>query len=229
MPLIQISDYTLAPIGSGEGLNGIHFSLSRGDVCAVESQNPDDTHLFMRALATLIRPSKGTYYYEGIRIDLSDPRASMGCKRKIGYIAPDAALISNLTIRQNLLLVQYYFSNDLTIDLNEKQNHLCRSFGIDTKLDKRPAELNNREIQAAVVIREVFKKPELLLLINPEEYIGHEKFDLMTQLFNDWTAASKPVVFHSYDRRLVRRYAKSKIIISNDTLSTIDMKRLNDI
>ena len=228
MPLIEITDYTLAPIGSGQGLNGINFTLSPGDVYAVESQQPDDAHLFIRALATLARPITGTYYYGGKRVDFSTSKEPIDCKRKIGYIAPDAALISNLTIRQNLLLVQYYFSNDLTIDLDEKQKRLCRSFGIDTKLNHRPARLNAREIQAAVVIREVLKKPELLLLIHPEEFIGHEKFDLMTQFFNDWTAASKPVVFHSNDRRLVRRYAKRKVVISGDALTTIDMKRLRD-
>lgn len=227
MPLIEMANYDLAPIETGQGLKGINFSLSPGDVYAVESKIPDDAHLFIRALATLTRPNKGTYYYDGKPIDFSKPEA-IACKRKIGYIAPDAALISNLTIRQNLLLMRYYFSNDLTIDLSEKQKALCRSFGLDAKLNKRPAQLNAREIQAVIVIREVFKKPELLLLIQPEEFIGHENFDQMTLLFNDWTAASKPVVFHSYDRRLIRRYAKRKVVISGDALTTVDMKRLTD-
>lgn len=228
MPLIEMTDCDLAPIDSGQGIKGINFTLSPGDVYAVESQRPEDAHLFIRALATLMRPKKGTYYYNGQPIDFSKPQDTIDCKRKIGYIAPDAALISNLTIRQNLLLMQYYFSNDLTIDLSDKQKALCRAFGLDTKLNKRPAQLNGREIQAAVVIREVFKKPDLLLLIQPEEFIGHENFDQMTSLFNDWTAASKPLVFHSYDLKLIRRYAKRKVVISENNLTTVDMKRLTD-
>lgn len=227
MSLIELSNYTLAPIGSGQGLSRISFTLSSGDVCAVESRNPDDAHLFIRALATLAHPVQGTYRFKGHPINFNVSGESLSTKRKIGYIAPDAALISNLTIRQNLLLVRYYLTNDLTIDLDEKQKHLCHSFGIDTKLNKRPAELNIREIQATVVLRELLKEPELLLLIHPEKFIGHEKIELIAQLFNGWTDEGKPVVFHSYDQRLVRRYAKKKIIISNATLTTIDTKPLS--
>jgi ABC-type lipoprotein export system ATPase subunit len=224
MPLIEMSDYCVRPMGSGYGLNHIYFSLGQGDLCTVESQNPDDAHLFMRALATLNMPSSGTYRFNGQTIDLHSQRKSLKCKRKIGYIAPDAALISNLTIRQNLLLMQYYFSNDLSIGLDERQQWLCQSFGIDAKMNQRPAGLNAREVQAAMIIREVIKKPQLLLLIHPEDFIGHDKFELITQIFNDWIAEGKPVVFHSYDRRLIRRYAKKKVIISNGTLTTIDIK-----
>jgi putative ABC transport system ATP-binding protein len=228
MCLIELSDYTIPPTGSGQGLKEVCVSLSSGDVWAVECQYQEDAYLFIQALATLIRPAKGTYRFNGQKIDLTVQRESLACKKKIGYIGPDAALISNLTIRQNLLLMRYYFGNDLTIDLDDNAQGLCRAFGIETKMHKRPAELNAREVQAAVVIREIIKNPELLLLINPEEFIGHENFELLTQLFNDWIATGKPVVFHSYDRRLVRRYAKGKFNITHGALTTIDVGRLDD-
>ena len=38
------------------------------------------------------------------RKDLKAYRDMLPCKQKIGYIAPDAALISNLTLRQNILV-----------------------------------------------------------------------------------------------------------------------------
>lgn len=228
MPLIELSNYSLRPMGSGQGLKGINIALSAGDVCAIDSQNEDDAFLLIRALATLVHPLTGTYRFNGLKIDFQNHQASLDCKKKIGYIAPDAALISNLTIRQNLLLMRYYFDNDLTIDLDNRAQQLCQDFGIEAKLHKRPAELNTREVQAAVVIREIMKKPDLLLLISPEEFIGHEHFELLTQLLNNWIAANKPVVFHSYDRRLVRRYAQKKIIIVNGTLTTIEMRRLDE-
>lgn len=224
MSLIELSDYTLTPTGTGQGLSNIYFSLSTGDICAIESQNADDAHQFIRALATLIQPAKGTYHFNGKKINFTKMQETLNCKRKIGYIASDAALISNLTIRQNLLLMQYYFSNDLSIEIDEKTRELCQAFGIDSKLHQRPAELNTREAQAVIVVREYIKKPEVLLLTNPEEFIGHEKLELLTQIFNDWIATGKPVVLNSYDRRLVRLYANRTIIIANGSLTTIDLK-----
>ncbi len=228
MPLIELSDYTIAPTASGQGLNSIYFSLAAGDVCAVEGQSPNDAYLFVRALATLVHPDKGIYRYDGQKVDLKNQQELLSCKRKIGYIAPDAALISNLNIRQNLLLMQYYFKNDLTLDLDDRGRQLCQNIGLENKLHLRPAALNPREVQAAIIVREYIKEPEVLLLINPEEFIGHEKIDLMTQLFNDWTHKAKPVVFSSHDKRLIRRYAKKKVIIANGTLTTVEMKRFED-
>lgn len=225
--IIEMSDYTIAPHGSGYGINGFYFALSSGDVCAIEAQIPDDASVFLRAVATLTRPVKGTYRYDGKRINLSSHKEALGCKPKIGYIAPDTALISNLTIRQNILMQRYYFENDLTIDLDENLQTLCETFGICDKLDMRPADLNTMEVQMAIVIREVSKKPQVLLLDRPEDFIGHAKFDVLVEIFNTWIGKKKPVVFLSYDRRLIRRFANRKVLITNGALTTVDIKQLN--
>lgn len=225
MYLIEMSDYTLNPIGSGHGIKDFYFALAPGDVCAIEAQNPDDGHEFLRALATLTYPSKGTLRWNGRRIKLKSYRALLGYKKKIGYIAPDAALISNLTVRQNILIHRYYAENDLNIDLDDSLAAMCDTFGVCQKLDRRPADLNSMERQMAIVIREIGKKPDVLLLDRPEDFIGHAKFEMLVELFNRWIAQYKPVVFVSYDRRLIRRFATRKVLITNGSLTTVDIKK----
>lgn len=223
MRLVEMSDYTLAPIGSGEGIRDFSFILSTGDVVAIDAEKPDDAHLFIRSLATLIRPTKGIFKYKGRQRDLNGYRDTLSYKRKIGYIAPYAALISNLTVRQNLMIHRYYYENNLAIDMDDHIRSLCRKFGIYDKLDSRPAELNNMETKLAIVTREIAKKPELLLLDQPEDFTGHVNFDTLSQLFQEWIAKHRPVVFLSYDKRLIRRFANRKIVIANGSLTTIDL------
>ena len=224
MHLIEMSDYTLPPVGSGFGINGFYFALSKGDVCAVEAQNQDDAHVFLRALATLASPLKGRYRFKGKALDLRNYRELLPCKSLIGYIAPDAALVSNLTVRQNILMHRYYFENDLTIDLDEKLRALCDILGLTLKLDRRPADLNSIERQMAIIVREIGKGSEMMLLDRPEDFIGHAKFDVLVGLFRDWIGQGKPVVFISYDRRLIRRFANRRILITNGSLTTVDVK-----
>lgn len=226
MHLIEMSNYTLAPSGSGYGISGFYFALAPGDACAVEAQNPDDAHAFLRALATLAYPLKGTFRWNGRRLNLKSYKELLSYKKQVGYIAPDAALISNLTVRQNILIQRYYLENDLNIDLDDKLLVMCDTLGIRQKLDRRPADLNSMERQMAIVIREISKKPEILLLDRPEDFIGHAKFDTLVQLFKDWIDQRKPVVFVSYDRRLIRRFATRKILITNGSLTTVGIKQL---
>lgn len=225
MYVIEMADYTLPPVGSGDGIEGFHFALSEGDVCAVEAPKPDDGHQFLRAVATLAYPCKGTYRFMDNELNLKNYRELLTCKKKIGYIASDAALISNLTVRQNMLIHRYYFENDLSIDLEDQVGHMCDALGVCQKLDRRPADLNSMERQLAIVIREISKNPDVLLLERPEDFVGHARFDMLVRLFNNWIAQRKPVVFVSSDRRLIRRFANRRILIADGHLASINTKR----
>jgi ABC-type molybdate transport system ATPase subunit len=227
-PLIELCDYALAANGSGNGLLPFYLAIFDGDICAIDSNDPDDAHQVLRALATLDKPLMGAYLYEGRTIDLSNYRELLEYKRQIGYIAPDAALISNMTIRQNLLLSRYYFENNLSIDLSNDVRRLCAAFGITDILDKRTGGLNSLEVQAAIMVREIIKKPRILLLNQPETFLGHARFDFLMDFFNQRMAERLPVVFLSYDRRLVRRFANRKILITDGVLTCVDTKRAND-
>lgn len=222
--LIELSDYSLPAVGSGSGIQGFSFALAPGDVCAIDSQQADDAHVFLRALATLIRPLKGRFCFKGHKYDLQRYQEMLPCKKQIGYVARDTALISNLTVRQNLLLQRFYHENSLSIDLAPEVLALCETFGIREKLDRRPSGLNAMETQAAIVIREISKKPAVLLLGQPEDFIGHAKFDLITRLFNQLIAERLPIVFLSFDRRLVRRFANRKVMIADGALTTVAVK-----
>jgi ABC-type molybdate transport system ATPase subunit len=224
MHLIELSDYTLAAVGSGSGIQGFHFALAPGDVCAIESHHPDDAHMFLRALAGMARPLKGRYRFQGRERNLHRYLEMLECKKQIGYVARDTTLISNLTVRQNLLLQRYYHENRLTIELSPDVRTLCETFGIHEKLDRRPSGLNAMETQAAIVIREVSKKPAVMLLGQPEDFIGHAKFDLITELFNRLIAERLPIVFLSFDRRLVRRFANRKVLITDGALTSVAVK-----
>lgn len=226
--LLELSEYTLAPTGAGYGINGFYFTLNPGDVCVIDSQSPDDAHLFLRALATLVRPVKGIYTFMGQSHDLRRYEDMLCCKQKIGYVAPDAALISNLTIRQNLMLQRYYSEDLLNIDLDQHVYDLCDSFGIATKLHLRPSNLHPMEIQAAIIIREITKKPSFLLLGHPEDFVGHAKYELIVEMLNQLVSERVPLVMLSYDRRIVRRYVNRKILITKGSLTTVAVKELQD-
>ena len=65
MALLELNHYVLAPIGNGKGIGEFHFDLNQGDICFVNAGMADDANLFLRALATLVRPERGTYEFKG--------------------------------------------------------------------------------------------------------------------------------------------------------------------
>ena len=221
MKLIELSDYTLSPIGQGNGLNRFYFDLSKGDVCSIQADLPDDAHLLLKGIAMLERPANGVYRFMGKKINFSDHRNLLPYKKKMGYITSDASMISNMSIRENLLLMRYYFENSLSLDIKDNVKNLCVFFDIYDKLDVRPGALRPTELRSAIAIRELTKSPDILLFERPEDFIRRTKFDLFVKLLKEMLLAGLPLVFISYDANFIKEFSNRQILISNGNLITV--------
>lgn len=217
--IVGLSGYVLGTAGRGLDMGPFDFSLSAGDVCAIEAPNPEDGRTLLKALATLLRPLRGSYSFLGRTRDLANHRQVLSCKQKIGYAARDAALISNLTIRQNLLLMRYYFENGLNLALHPEVVDLCREFGIIDKLDLQPSDLDTMENRTALLIRELAKRPAVFLFDQPEDFLGHAGYDALLHIFRQLIDQRTPIVFLSNDQRLAARFANRSIIIGDGALA----------
>ena len=221
MYLVELSNFSLAAEGSGNGLKNIYFALSKGDSCSIQSDSTDDVHVFIKALATLVAPQVGTYRYMGENIDFADYRNLLPIKKKIGYIGQDSAMISNRTIRENLLLMLSYFNNSLSSTLSETVTNLCRVFNLYDKLDVRPGDLQPAELRMAIAVRELTKSFDVLLLERPEDYFGYNRLDLFSDILEDTLEQGHAVVFFSNDQYFNENFASRKILIAGGTLSRI--------
>lgn len=219
MNLIELNDYSLAPSGSSCGLKPCRFAIGPSDVWAIEAGFIDDAHQFLRALATLNRPLSGTYRYRGQMIDFNDHQKLLELKRKIGFIAPDMGMISNRTVKENLLLMRYYDENSFAVTLDAKTIALCRQFDLYDKLDRRPGQLLPIEFRTAIAIREIVKPLELLLLDRPEDVVAHDRIDFFADLLQSVIDAGHPVVLYTNDQALVSRFATATLRIAKGCLT----------
>ena len=159
------------------------------------------------------------FYFKDKKVDFSDYRNLLPCKKKIGYIASDSAMISNITVMENLLYMRYYFENSLSLSLDERADKLCRIFGIHDKLNMCPGRLRSVDLRIAIAIREFTKSSDLLLLERPEDFIGHDNFDLFTEVLRDIVLTKMPIVFISYDKDFIEEFSNKKIFLKGRTLS----------
>jgi polar amino acid transport system ATP-binding protein len=219
MYLIELSSYSLVVEGFGKSLKDIYFALATGDACAIKAAKADDAHIFLKALATLISPQTGTYRYMGEIMDFSDYRHLLPFKKKIGYVGQDSAMLSNKTVRENLLLMRSYFENSLALDIDEKVLKLCEIFNIQDKLDIRPGELRPVDLRIAIAIRELTKSFDVLLLERPEDYFGYNSFGLFKEILKDTLEHGHGVVFFSNNQKFIEAFANREVLIADGTLA----------
>lgn len=219
MHLIELTDSTTLPQARGKGLDRIAFRLTPGEVWSIRSEDPDDAHLFLKVLSTLTRPKSGSYRFMGAALDFSDYRNLLSVKKQIGYVASDSAMISNRTIRENLLLMRHYFENSLSLTLDDDAMELCRILGIEDRLDLRPAALDVLDVRGAIFVRELMKFPKVLLLERPEDLIAHTRYAGFRSILKDLLPTGVSLVFISYDEEFVGSFAARNLLISNGKLS----------
>lgn len=178
------------------------LAVVRGDVVAIVCDSPSDAQHLLRLLATLARPDRGIYRFNGTMVNLTAYRQCLAVKRQIGYVSADAAMISNRTIRENLLLTRFYYENDLTIDIDKTTQALCRDAGLFHKLHQRPSILSDRELLTAIAIREMVKVPAVMLIDRPENFMDMVITDGIFNHLRNMVQSGTAVVFFSHSSKM---------------------------
>ena len=212
-PIIDIADLELAPLGKSRHDDSQRLAVAHGDVIAILSDSPMVGKHLLRVLATLERPERGEYRFHGKMVDLKDYRQCLAVKRQIGYVAPDAALISNRTLRENLLLTRFYSENDLTIDIDHTIDSLCRGAGLSQMLNQRPSVLSDGELLKAIVIREMGKAPAVMLIDRPENFMESSENDSIFNHLKTMVRSGTAVVFFSHNTKM-NGFANRQLTVS---------------
>ncbi len=219
-PIIEIRNVVLAHTHRGDHDKPSQVVIHRGDVVAVESEARLDGRHLLRVMATLDRPDQGDYWFKGKRVNLKSHRQCLAIKRQIGYVAADAAMISNRSLRENLLLTRYYYGNALHIDIDETVRCLCSDAGLAHKLDQRPAVLSRMELLKAITIREMAKNPALMLIELPEHYMQMKTSDGLFRHLKTMVRSNAAVVFFSDDSTLIG-LANRRLTLVGGTIRTV--------
>lgn len=205
MNVVTLKNYELHDMATACHLRDFNFSLAPGETCSLSADEADAAHLLAGALATLVYPISGRYTFLEDVLDFGKYQNLLAYKQQIGYFGPAAALVSNLTVRQNLLLSRAYFENRLDLDLDDPVRDLCDAFDLTAKLDLRPTTLSPLDIRAAIITREITKPLKLFILDSPEDLIGQPGFDFLTTRIEQKAAAGVPLVLHCENNALIER------------------------
>lgn len=222
MKLFELAEYSFESKKTGRPFQPFHFSMIPGDVVSISTDSAGDALNFLMALATLIHPLQGEYRYKENMLDFSDYRNLLDAKKNIGFITSHAALISNLTVRENLLLMNAYFTNSFSMQLDLYTQELCRLFSLQDKLEMRPADLTDHDYRFAVTVRELAKTPEMLLMEYPEKYIGIANLETLNTILFNMLGGNVCIVFLSEYRHFIETFSKRELVISKGTLREIN-------
>jgi branched-chain amino acid transport system ATP-binding protein len=205
----------------------ISFEVHEGEIVAIIGSNGAGKSTIMKALAGLIRPTRGTISFNGVRLDRLE--AHKRVKLGISLVPEGRGLFSGMSILENLELGAYNtgarsrmgetvrFVYELFPDLGKRQMQLAGT-------------LSGGEQQMVAIGRGLMAKPQLLLLDEPSLGLA----PLVTQnIFEAIEQANKSgvtVVLVEQNVRMSLELANRAYLIENGRIVGHDnaTKLLND-
>jgi branched-chain amino acid transport system ATP-binding protein len=163
-PILSVSALH-AHYGRAHILDGVGFSLDRGEILALIGRNGAGKSTTLKAVMGLVPPSGGEVSFEGKPIAGREPFriARLG----IGYVPEDRRIFPELTVMENLAVGARPPRPDAPRWTPEKLFDLFPNLG---RMRDRPgAQMSGGEQQMLTIARTLMGQPTLLLLDEPSE------------------------------------------------------------
>lgn len=145
-------------------VSDVTISVQQGEIVGLLGPNGAGKTTTFYMFIGLVRPEKGAIFLNELDITTNPmyKRARLG----IGYLAQEASVFRNLTVRQNLEAVLEYSSLPRNV-IREKANGLIEEFNLQTVAGSKGYNLSGGERRRTEIARALITDPKFILLDEP--------------------------------------------------------------
>ena len=146
--------------GTVKALDGVNIKILKGERIILLGPSGSGKTTLLNCIADLDSPTSGTYTFEGEKVPQNNTEEMTTFRREnIGYIFQFFNLLQDLTVLENILLIQ-----ELSGGRDEKRaRELLRLVGLDDEIERFPTEISGGQQQRVAIARSLAKSPKLLL------------------------------------------------------------------
>ena len=178
-------------------------SFTPGKIAVVFGPSGSGKTTLLKAMATLLRPTKGRVDYSGKNPYELSKKELFALRREIGISFQQPVFVSQLTLWENIELV-LNSSGKLDGDHKELAVHLAKRLGIEKLLSKKPHEVSGGELRRASIVMALSKEPSVVILDEPTAYLDEESSKKVVKILGDLKEKGKTIVVSTHDPELIR-------------------------
>ena len=215
MPLLKMENiqrHYETPAGVVKALDGVSFIVEEGDRVILLGPSGSGKTTLLNCLSGLDSPTGGSYKFLGSEVPRHHSEKMTSFRREnIGYVFQFFNLLQDLTVLENILLIQ-----ELAGSKNPaRAKELLGLVGLHSEVNRFPGEISGGQQQRVAIARSIAKRPKLLL---GDELTGNLDTEtskkVMEALVNACRQEDITSVFVTHDEGLIR-YATRVIRIDS--------------
>jgi branched-chain amino acid transport system ATP-binding protein len=205
-------------------VDGVSLRVRRGEIHALIGPNGAGKTTFFNLLTKFLQPTAGAIFYRGIDITRETPAdvARRGIVRsfQICAVFPHLTVLENVRVAlQRRLGTSFHFwrSENSLRHLDERARQLLADVRLEEWSDALAADLSYGRKRALELATTLALEPELMLLDEPTQGMGHEDVARVTQLIKQ-VSADRTVLMVEHNMSVVASIA--------DTISVLQRGRV---
>jgi putative ABC transport system ATP-binding protein len=200
------------PAGIVRALDGVSFEISEGERVILLGPSGSGKTTLLNCLSALDSPTGGDYTFLDIEVPRNNSEKMTSFRREnIGYVFQFFNLLQDLTVLENILLIQELAGNKNL----SRAKELLELVGLEDEIDRFPGEISGGQQQRVAIARSIAKRPTLLL---GDELTGNLDTETSNKVMEVLVEACKKEnitsVFVTHDEGLVK-YATRVIRIDS--------------
>ena len=189
-PVLEVRNIHKSFDGKTQVLNGIDFTLHRGQSVAIIGSSGSGKTTLLRCLNFLEKPSEGQILVNGqVIFDANDPatQAENQIRKKrlhFGLVFQNFNLFPQYTAKENVMLASKLLAkehpgyrankNAILKDIEQEAEELLTSVGLKEKMDLYPHQLSGGQCQRVAIARALALHPEILCFDEPTSALDPE-------------------------------------------------------
>ncbi len=179
--------------GAVSVLNNLEISINSLSITGIRGASGSGKTTLLGILSGLLKPQKGHVFLNDMDI-YSSYKNIIEARKKIGLVFQNYNLINELTILQNISIVEKLVKNS-TFNIEEV---LDKMNILDLK-DRYPSQLSIGQRQRAAVARSLCGSPEIILADEPTGSVDPQNKKDILELFLFIKKSGIPVIISSHD------------------------------
>ena len=194
-------------------VSDVSLSVRRGSIHALIGPNGAGKTTCFNLLTKFLVPTSGTIRFNGQ--DITGEKPAEIARRGIIRSFQISAVFPNLTLLENVRLglqrklgtsYQFWRSERSLYKLNERAKRLLAEVGLEHMADEMTVNLPYGSKRALEIATTLAMEPELMLLDEPTQGMGHEDVDRVTQLIKK-VSAGRTILMVEHNMKVVSTIA----------------------
>ena len=198
--------------GTHSVLKGIDLEIARGQTVFIFGPNGAGKTTLIKILATIINPTKGEVFIDGLDIKKDVEEA----RRKIGIVTHQTYLYNNLTVFENL---DFYGRMYDVPSRKERIREMLEMVDMADRIHDKADTLSRGMQQRVSIARALLHKPGIILLDEPETGLDQQSSVMLRETISKEKELERTIIQTTHSMNAINETCDRVLIIARGKIA----------